>query len=196
MKKSFISLFAVAGLLLAPHVASAAVLADFQGPFAPANWTTTISDGGGVNTTGAPASISLTGSDVGSEVPNFVDFTIAAPSSGVVQFSWDYFSSDSFESAAFDPFGYLLNGNFTQLTGNSSGVSQSGTESFNVLLGDVFGFRQFSTDSIEGAATTTVSNFSVTDISAVPEPGSVFALGLLISGGLVLRSRRSVQAIN
>ncbi len=69
---------------------------------------------------------------------------------------------------------------FTQVTTNGLFTTQTGTESFSVLSGDIFGFRAFATDSSLGSATTTISNFSAP--ASVPEPTSLALLGLGLAG--------------
>ena len=134
--------------------------ADFSGPYAPANWTLTTNGGdGSVDITGAPSSIKLTSSDSGTG--NFIDtdFTIAAVAAGVVSFDWDY-DSLNMDGPRFDPFGFLLNGVFTQLSNDFGPDVQAGSESFIVSASDVFGFRVNTLDDILGAAEATISNFS------------------------------------
>jgi hypothetical protein len=111
----------------------------FAGTYAPPNWTQLIVQDGSVDTTNAPTSITVIGSDDSSGLPGQTDFTIAAPSAGTVTFDWNYTTGDI--SAEYDPFGYLLNGSFFQLT-NDSIADQSGSATFAVLPGDVFGFSQ------------------------------------------------------
>lgn len=104
---------------IALGVASAATLAspahavqlqqDFAGAYAPANWTFTSDPAlgdGSVDTSAAPASITITGSN------NFIvfsnvntDYIIAAAHDGQVSFDWSYSSTDI---GTFDGFGYLL----------------------------------------------------------------------------------------
>ncbi|MFM6321705.1 MAG: PEP-CTERM sorting domain-containing protein [Microcystis panniformis] len=164
--------------LAAASGASAATVFGFQGPYAPINWTFTNSNAdGSVNTGGAPASISLTGGDNGSDNFGTTDYTTTAAAAGTVTFDWDYSTAD-IDGPFFDRFGYLLNGSFTQVTNNGGGVVQNGTSTFNVLAGDSFGFRIFTTDNISGRGSVTISNFS----APIPEPSTV--LSLLALGGL------------
>lgn len=162
--------------LAAASGASAATVFGFQGPYDPINWTFANSNAdGSVNTSGAPASISLTGGDNGSGFSGTTDYTTTAAAAGTVTFDWDYSTNDG---PFYDRFGYLLNGSFTQVTNNGGGVVQNGTSTFNVLAGDSFGFRIFTTDNIFGPGSVTISNFS----APIPEPSTV--LSLLVLGGL------------
>src|SRR5262245_18522750 len=156
--------------------------ADFVGPYAVINWTTTLTGsppggGGTVDTSGAPASIEIVGGDLGCDPqPCNLDFTIAAVASGLVSFDWNYETTDT-DGPAFDLFGFLLNGAFTQLSDDSGGISQSGSETFPVSLGDVFGFRLDCTDCAFGPAFATISNFSGPLAAVVPEPSTLLLLG-------------------
>ena len=119
------------------------------------------------------------------------DFTIAAPTAGTVSFDWNFSTLDG---AQYDPFGYLLNGVFTQLTNDLGSQTQSGSASFSVLSGDVFGFRQNSQDSGHGRASTTISNFNgPTAAAPASVPGPLPILGV---GAAFAYSRRLRRRIN
>jgi hypothetical protein len=173
--------------LAAASGASAATVFGFQDAYDPINWTFTNSNADGfVDTTGAPASISLTGGDNGSGSSGTTDYTTTAAAAGTVTFDWNYSTAD-IDGPRWDPFGYLLNGSFTQVTNNVGGVVQNGTSTFNVLAGDSFGFRIFTDDNDGGRGSVTISNFSAPGPMAppptsVPEPSTV--LSLLVLGGL------------
>lgn len=137
--------------------ANAAIINDFTGGYDASNWDQSL-DGGSIDLSGAPFSIIAISSNSGGGSSN-TEFTIAALEDGLVTFDWLYNTADS-DGSSFDPFGWLLNGVFTQVTTNGVFATQSGTESFSVLSGDIFGFRAYSTDSVFGSATTTISNFS------------------------------------
>ncbi len=84
------------------------------------------------------------------------DFTVAVTADETVSFDWDYSTDDG---AAFDQFGYLVNGVYTQLTDAAGANNQSGNATVTLVTGDVFGFRSSSEDGLFGAATTVISNF-------------------------------------
>ncbi len=84
------------------------------------------------------------------------DFTVAVTADETVSFDWDYSTDDG---AAFDGFGYLLNGVFTELTDQAGANNQTGNTSVTLVTGDVFGFRSASVDGLFGASTTVISNF-------------------------------------
>ncbi len=160
---SVLAPLALAGATLGLAANPAQGITLFAGPYAPANWTQSIGGDGFIDTSGAPGSVTLTGSNDGSREEYNVDFTITAPASGTVSFDWN-FSTVDFPFA--DPFGYLLNGSFARLTNDNGSSTQAGTATFSVLSGDVFGFRQRSLDSSFGRASTTISNFN----GPTPEP--------------------------
>ena len=173
---------ALAGATLGLAANPAQALTLFTGAYAPANWTQSIQGDGSIDTSGAPNSISLSGTNDGNGGSKNTDFTIAAPTAGVVSFDWAFGTLDG---PFWDPFGYLLNGSFTQLTDNGGSQSQSGSAAFSVLAGDVFGFRQNSRDSCCGRASTTISNFNV----AVPGPLPLFGVGAAFGWSRRLRER-------
>jgi uncharacterized protein YhjY with autotransporter beta-barrel domain len=164
--------------------------AQFTGPYDVSNWTTTISpvfSDGAVDLSGAPASILLIGPDgsrgqegPGQEGPfeeeesaeqafaGMVDFTTIAHADGTVFFRWDYETFDS-DGSEYDPFGFLFNGEFTQLTVDGFFDPQAGTYSRWIPAGTQFGFRQASTDLAEGRGVTQVSLFSF--VVAAPAGG-------------------------
>jgi len=165
-------------------------LADFVGPYQVGNWTQTL-DGGSIDLSGAPSSITMTSSNIGNGISN-QDFTISAPSTGLVSFDWAFSTTDW--SAFYDPFGYLLNGVFHQLT-NDNGGNQSGSASFAVASGDMFGFRAHSVDSIYGSGATLISNFSGPEYAntnpvPTPEPSSIILLGSGVVGLIGYRMKK------
>ncbi|MBB1284699.1 hypothetical protein HRH25_09980 [Flavisolibacter sp. BT320] len=69
-----------------------------------------------MNTTGAPAPITITGSNDPSNplttTPVTTDFTIVAPTSGIWRYTWTYHSNDQDGDPQYDPAGILINGVF------------------------------------------------------------------------------------
>lgn len=187
--------------LAAVSSASAATVFGFQDEYAPINWTLTNSNADGfVNTGGAPASISLTGGDNGSDSFGTTDYTTTAAAAGTVTFDWNYSTVDVLTDPSCnlpnnfcDPFIVLVNGIETIPLNPSGGQSQSGTSTFNVLAGDSFGFRISTPDNFAGRGSVTISNFSAPGPMAptVPEPSTVLSLLALggLSAGLKYRKR-------
>jgi hypothetical protein len=96
-------------------------------------------------------------SDNQSGAPGETDITVPVTAADNITFDWDYSTPDG---PAFDSFGYLLNGVFTELTDPAGATNQNGTAGpIAVAPGDVFGFRSASVDGVLGACTTVVSNF-------------------------------------
>lgn len=144
---------------------------DFTGYYAPANWSTThapATDFGTVNTSGAPASISLTSSNGGNTGPHSVLFTITVPTSGNITFNWSYTTNDA-GGAYYDQPEYSINGvtvgvipGFYQSCGYCADgyAPQSGTASIPVLAGQTFSLQITAYDDILGTATVVISNFA------------------------------------
>jgi hypothetical protein len=160
--------------------------ASFTGAYDVSNWTISqapLDADGTVDTTDSPNSITLTSSnhaldDIFGPASN-LNFTIAAVAAGNVSFHWSYQTFDE-EGSFFDPFGYLLNDVFHQLSPDDLPYlgTASGNALFAVNAGDVFGFRANSVDSSFGSAETTVSDFDVLPPTAVPLPASLWLMGL------------------
>ncbi len=176
---------AAATALLAPgsgRAMPATMVNGFMGHYDPANWFFDKGSGNGsVNLSGVPNSISLTGSSNGSNSPT--DFFMGMPmEAGPVSFDWQYQSQDT---ATYDGFGYLLNGNFVALADSPL----SSTEMFTLLAGDTFGFRVTTIDGTGAPGVVTISNFSAPD-TAMPEEPAPGPLPLLGAAGAYGWSRR------
>lgn len=175
--------------------------AGFTGIYSPSNWTVATNGGtGSVDTSGAPNTITLTGTSYFNNRVS-TDYTTIASGSGKVSFDWAYSSEESW--SAYDRFGYLLNGAFTPLsdgnvyaiydpvTGMNEPLQLSGTYSFDVTSGDSFGFRMDSDPSVQSS--TTISNFSA-PVAATPVPGPLPVLGVLAAFGFSRRLRARIHA--
>ena len=200
MTRCIAVLVLIGGLLGSTPAYSSTI--DFTDAYAVSNWTAVLQCGlnprspgpggcGSISTAGAPYSITLTsgnearGYDIGANESQ--DFLFTAFETATISFAWSYASYDQ-SGPFYDPFGWLLNGAFTNLTGTQRigcyvGFSraaicdQSGLVSFLVAPGDVFGFRANSIDVFEGPAITTVSSFSATTPVPVPEPSTFILVG-------------------
>lgn len=189
------------------HLAAAAGLAlalpahaDFSGYYAPANWTIehvpdASTDGGSMDFSGAPGSVKLIGSDLGTDESSRIEFVISAQAAGTVSFDWLYETFDvgtenpPSPPEAWDFAGYRVNATVFTLSDGTSGQIQSGNVSFAVAAGDTFGFTLESLDNFGGPAEMTISNFS----APIPEPASMamMGLGLAAVAGVAARRRRA-----
>lgn len=181
----------IAALLftVAAATTKADVITDFSGYYDVSNWTQTL-DGGTIDLSGAPFSILEISNDDQSGGSSDTSFVIAALEDSVISFDWTYSTSDV-DGSAFDPFGFLLNGAFTQLTVDDLFVGQAGSESFAVAAGDIFGFSQRATDSSLGSASTTIFNFSA--VGEVPEPTPLFLLSLGLLSLILRRNKTAAE---
>jgi len=184
-------------LLLVAMGHSSAEALGFEGSYDPSNWTLFTGTGdGSVDTSLAPSSIDLRGSDTGSGDFITTTFTIGSPGDGTVSFSWDY---DSFnvDGPFFDPAGFVLNGLLTQLTNDGGPDVQSGVLNVLVSTGDVFGFYVSTLDDALGEALISISNFSA-PAASIPEPGTFLLMGTGLIGliGFGWRKRKQEAVLN
>ena len=120
--------------------------AQFSGDFAPSNWTfssTTTGGDGSINTSGAPASVVLSGSDNdnGACCGLYENWAITIPQTGTISFSYSMVQPDIDNSY------YVINGT-TYSIATSTG---SGTKSaIAVTAGQTFAFRIINDDNCCG----------------------------------------------
>jgi PEP-CTERM motif len=163
--------------------------ADFSGAYAFSNWDS-ITDGGSIVTSTINQSVTLTSSDDLSNDEKNQDYTVQVLANSVINFYWQYDTTD--DTPEWDPFGYLLNNKFYQLSNDKGPKSQQGYYSVSVSSNDIFGFRANSEDSRWGSAVTKVTEFSATNAnqSAVPLPAAVWLFGTGLFGFLWQSKRR------
>jgi len=177
--------------------------ADFVGYYSLSNFILTNTTANGTTTTpDSGHTLVLTGGNTGSDLFGQTDFTIVAPVSGLVQFSFSYFSNDMSSlgapfgcgpgfAGACDDAGYLLNGNFVKLADDISQVSAASpvTVSFSVTAGQTFGFRVETVDNTGEAGILSITGFSAPVGASVPEPRSTAILLLLIAAAAIVKTR-------
>jgi hypothetical protein len=178
MKRVLLSLVLI-GALGVVHDASASTISGFSGVYGPSFWTTTLTNcDGNVNEAGVPSSLTVIGCDNGSGDYGDISYTAVAAGSGTVSFAFSYGSADP--DVGYDHFMYLLNGGLAFLA-DTNGTS--GSTSFAVAAGDVFGFRVDSTDNVFGEGIATIRDFAAPGPeTAVPEPASLTLLGIGLAG--------------
>jgi hypothetical protein len=159
----------------------------FNGAYGVSNWTTTLTNSdGGVDTSMVPASVTLTGGDNQSGKFGETLFSIVAPTSTSLVFSWTYSSLDF--GAQFDPAGYIINGMQTQLSPSWSlpQVGATGVSTVDLNIGDIFGFYVDTSDNMSGSASLQVTG---PEVIATPEPSclALLAVGMLALGALSLK---------
>ncbi len=134
----------------------------FAGTYAPANWTTTLTNSNGtVNTASAPNSISLTSGNNGSGLNGQTIYSIVVPCTGYISFNWDYTTNDG---AQFDFPRYTINGGTpiifpTYQAQNGDPNDQVGSFNLLVTAGQTFAIQAHSSDNVGGACTITITNF-------------------------------------
>jgi hypothetical protein len=186
MKK--LSMATVGAAVVALGAVDSAQAFGFTGAYAPSNWTLSNDNTNGyVDTSNAPSSISIIGGNGGGFGAGQTTYTTTALISGLLSFNWSYGTAD-IDGPSYDPFGFVLNGAFTQLTDNFGPKGQSGAFSTILAQGDIFGFAINTTDNALGSANATISDFA----APVPEP--VSTLGMLIGTGAMLKRKQQQKA--
>lgn len=132
---------------------------DFTGYFSPENWDIVEEYNSTAEFIGNTILLMTSADDEETgQGENDVDVTITIPENGTISFDW-YFETYDVDGSGLDPFGYTIDGTFTQLTLNGEFDPQSGSESIAVAAGEVFGFKQRATDTWEGVGITEIDNF-------------------------------------
>jgi len=173
----------LAGLAATPAHAA------FSGAYDASHWSTSGNGNGSAAISADATTLTLTSADFtpdDSPGATTLDYSITLATATTISFDWSYLSDD--DSSTSDPFGYAINGVSTQLSqdGQAGFVEQDGSVKLTLNAGDVFSFEASSVDSIFGASTATVSDFSA--VGAVPEPTR---LALLLAGlGLLAGAAR------
>jgi hypothetical protein len=155
-----------------------------------AAYTFSNDNGGDGALTGAFPSFTITGSNNGVDAgfANVASYVQTFTDAESVTFDWNYQTFDS-GGGAFDPAGYVLNGELTPLSIiGDAGEGNSGRTTVAVNPGDTFGWYVASPDSEFGRGELDV----VVQAAVVPEPSRAALLlaALGAFAGLARRSRR------
>ena len=139
----------------------------FSGEFDLDHWVETVEGDADINYSWDPYHLILMGNDAGGN-DSIAEVCVTVAKDTVIAFTYEYESQDS--DAGNDPFGYLHNGIFYQLTkGNlvdePGPVSQTGYRIVELRAGDTFCFSQRSTDGMDGRAITTIKPLSIVSTS-------------------------------
>ena len=139
----------------------------FTADYAPSNWifTNTNADGN-VDTSDAPASLSITSGNNGTDNSGTTDYSIVVSASGTLSFNWNYSTSDG---AEFDYPQFIYNNVVSTFTDFSiyGSSTQSGTVTLEVTEGATFALRMYTVDNFAGAATVVISNFQAPQLTPV-----------------------------
>jgi hypothetical protein len=121
---------------------------------------------------------------------NTTTYLTTASTTGTIKFNYTYTTNDCC-GPYFDPAGYVINGQFTQLSPDSAPYTDmnyvgSGTVQLSLVAGDVFGFYVSMIDGPQGRADIAVST--------VPLPAALPLFGSALIGlaGLISRRKASV----
>lgn len=156
-----INTFWLGGPIVGATNSSCLTLNGFSGSLAPANWTPAQSNSNGtVNTSGAPSNIVITSGNNTSGTQGITQYSYVSACNGTVNFDWNY---TTIHGAAFDYPQYQINSGtpvlFTSYN-TAAGITQSGTQSITVAIGDTVKLQAYTTNNLFGACTVTISNFS------------------------------------
>ncbi|MFM6827890.1 MAG: hypothetical protein ACKPKT_20940 [Dolichospermum sp.] len=181
--------------ILALSAPARAITFGFTGDYAPSNWNLTNSNAdGSVNTSNAPNSITLTGSNNQSGGFGITTYSITntKPVPVNISFNWLYSSADGLD---FDRFDVNLNGSYTTLAGSNA----SGTYTTTLIPnGNTFGFSIATSDNNSGMGSVTISTFSATPVpfesNAAPAAMAIVFGAFLVRRKLQQRSTQKMLA--
>ncbi len=146
--------------------------------------TNTESDGS-ASVSSDGSTLTIVGPNDGSGNPGTTDVTATAPAGGAVSFQWSFTTADPLPG--FDAAGYLLAGNYTQLSDTSG---ETGSTQLSVSAGENFGFEASSLDNEGEPGVFTISDFATPQAGATaPEPGSSELLLVGIGAAFLGRMR-------
>ena len=144
--------------------------------------------------------VTINGSSNGLGAQSETGISTTATEAGAVNFSWLYQTFDV--APTWDVFYWINDGDGTatsQLSLDSGSASQSGSESFLVAAGDIFGFSIITVDNEflpSDFASVTISGFSfealgaIGGVSKVPVPPAFLLFGSALAGFGLLRLKK------
>jgi hypothetical protein len=195
-----ILMIAAAALVSAP----AAAQTGFTGAYAFSDWTQSETLGNANIGLGGGATASISGDNQtltlkepnssengGSSGESEFNVSIAAASSGILSFDWNFNWENDSCCSGFDVYinstlYNLADGSFVNPYNDQGDTS--GIFTIAVNAGDIITLGAFSADSCCGAATTTITDFSA---PAVPEPASLTAFSAGLVALATIRRRRA-----
>ncbi len=130
-----------------------------------ANWSGSTGGNSSIDTSLAPASISIVGSNSSTFSTQTADYltTTVINAPGFATYDWSFTNTDS---GADDEFGYMVDGIFYRLDdGTGTGSKNNHTTSFFGTPANHFGYRVSTATDSGGALSATVSNFEFTPIA-------------------------------
>lgn len=155
-------------------IACAGAHAQFSGPFAPENWIFNANGGtGSVDTSQAPASITIIGHDGFILYSHLTTFEYVVNSGGICSFDWRFMTADP----GWEDCGALLNGVYTLL---SNTPEEQGSLQIAVSKGDRIGFGTRTVDGIVGPGMIEISNFRLLCRGDLNHDGIVGSADLLL----------------
>jgi MYXO-CTERM domain-containing protein len=164
--------------------------AAFVGPYAPGNFNLINSNADGLAALQLDGSLLVIGGNNGSGSLGTTDYLVAAFEVGIVSFNFYYSAQDT---PTYDFAGYMLGNSYFQFADT---VGNSGTITFAVTAGQIFGFRVGTQDNTGEPGQLTISDFSAPDSgggSATPEPSTWLTMAAGVAA-LVAWSRRQTGA--
>jgi hypothetical protein len=164
----------------------------FSGVYAPGQWSTTLSGtpgGGGapVGVTNDGSTLTLTGGDGAcllGPCQLLYGITVPGPEQALL-FHWAYDTTD-IDGPAFEAFGIVVDGVYTQLTDPGGSAFQSGDYRVSLTAGSQFAWYVDCADCILGNAVATITNFQ-----ALPEPASLALVGFGLLAAAAGRRRHA-----
>ncbi len=140
-------------------IGSSGASADFDGPFAPSNWTFS---GDATSNSLTTNQMKMVSKDGTTSALSTAKYSISVPGNTLsISFNWNYVTNDV-NGSLFDMAKYSVNSVITNLNANNipQGGSASGTVTLTNVASKDFAIIQEALDSVLGSASITISGFS------------------------------------